>query len=143
MNLDNIIEYKLKSENAGIFEIEGGDLFDLCITEDIDLKQGEDKLVSLGIVVKAPKGYFFKLYPRSSTFRKTGLLLTNGVGIIDENYCGEDDIIKAHVYATRNVQVVVGTRLFQLELTKKLPQPTLMQVETMNSKNRGGYGSTD
>lgn len=119
-----------------------GDWVDLCTLDNIDLKAGEDALIDLGIAMKLPKGYEAHLLPRSSTFKRTGLLLTDGMGIIDEAYCGNNDTWKAHVYATRDIHVNLGTRLFQFRIVKKQPNLKFVYVSRLKDKDRGGYGST-
>ena len=72
--------------------IEGkSDWFDLRAAEDITMKQGEFKLIPLGIAMELPKGYEAHVIPRSSTFKNFGLLQTNSCGLIDESYCGDND----------------------------------------------------
>ena len=119
-----------------------GDWVDLCTLDNIVLKAGEDALIDLGIAMKLPKGYEAHLLPRSSTFKRTGLLLTNGMGIIDEAYCGNNDTWKVHVYATRDIHVTSGTRLFQFRIVKKQPNLKFVYVSKLKDKDRGGYGST-
>lgn len=119
-----------------------GDWVDLCTLDNIVLKAGEDALIDLGIAMKLPKGYEAHLLPRSSTFKRTGLLLTNGMGIIDEAYCGNNDTWKTHVYATRDIHVDSGTRLFQFRIVKKQPNLKFIYVNKLKDKDRGGYGST-
>ena len=119
-----------------------GDWVDLCTLDNIVLKAGGDALIDLGIAMKLPKGYEAHLLPRSSTFKRTGLLLTNGMGIIDEAYCGNNDTWKVHVYATRDIHVNAGTRLFQFRIVKKQPNLKFVYVSKLKDKDRGGYGST-
>ena len=67
------------------------DWIDLRAAEDITMKQGEFKLIPLGIAMELPKGYEAHVIPRSSTFKNFGLLQTNSCGLIDESYCGDND----------------------------------------------------
>jgi len=103
------------------------------------------ELISLGIIAKPPKGTFIAVLPRSSTFRKTGLLLANSMGVIDPDYCGDKDVIMALVYNTTNHEVTVkeGDRLFQL-LVLPILTPEVVEVEgSLQEYSRGGHGSTD
>jgi len=74
-------------------EFVGGksDWIDLRAAQDVYMKQGEFKLIPLGIALKLPHGYEAHLAPRSSTFKKWGIIQTNSVGVIDESYCGDND----------------------------------------------------
>ena len=97
----------------------------------------------LGVGMKLPKGYKANVYPRSSTFKNYGFILTNSVGIIDNAYCGEKDEFCAMVYCTREGVINYGDRVFQFE-----PVPvythnfTYEEVDSLDQESRGGYGST-
>ena len=62
------------------------DWIDLRAAEDIDMKQGEFKLIPLGVGMKLPKGYEAHIVPRSSTFKNFGIIQTNHQGIVDGSY---------------------------------------------------------
>ena len=66
------------------------DWIDLRAAEDVIMKAGEFKLISLGISMKIPEGYEAHLAPRSSTFKNFGILQTNSIGVIDCSYCGDN-----------------------------------------------------
>ena len=57
------------------------DFIDLRAAEDVELKAGEFKLISLGVSMELPKGYEAHIVPRSSTFKTWGILQTNSMGI--------------------------------------------------------------
>ena len=67
------------------------DWIDLRSAEDVDLKQGEFKLIPLGIAMEIPEGYEAHVVPRSSTFKNFGVIQANSMGIIDHSYCGDND----------------------------------------------------
>ena len=67
------------------------DWIDLRASEEITLKQGEFKLIPLGVAMELPEGYEAHVVPRSSTFKNFGIIQTNSMGIIDESYCGDND----------------------------------------------------
>lgn len=81
--------------------------------------------------------------PRSSTFKKYGLYQTNGIGVIDETYSGEDDHLMMSVYATRDCVVPAGERIAQFRIQQNQGRVDIRPVETMEGPNRGGFGSTD
>lgn len=56
------------------------------------LHAGERTYISQGVSMKLPDGYEAIVAPRSSTFKRYGILQTNGIGVIDNSYCGNDDI---------------------------------------------------
>lgn len=67
------------------------DWIDLRAAEDVDLKQGEFKLIPLGVAMQLPKGYEAHIVPRSSTFKNFGIIQTNHQGVVDCSYCGDND----------------------------------------------------
>ena len=121
---------------------ENGDWLDLRAAEAVEFKAGEHKLISLGVSLRLPPGYEAHVAPRSSTFKHWGLLQTNSPGIIDESYCGEQDIWFFSAYATRDTLVEKNDRICQFRLVKKMPRPQLCPVEHLDGPPRGGYGSS-
>ena len=95
------------------------DWIDLRASEEVELKGGEFKLIPLGVAMELPKGYEAHLVPRSSTFKNYGILQTNSCGIIDRSYCGDEDMWRMPVYATRDTAVSY-THLFNPERAEKL-----------------------
>ena len=118
------------------------DWIDLRAAEDVELKAGEFKLISLGVSMELPKGYEAHVVPRSSTFKTWGILQTNSIGIIDESYCGDNDIWKMPVYATRDTTIHKNDRISQFTIEKH--QPTIMfeEVDTLGNEDRSGFGSS-
>lgn len=127
-------------------EIDKGDWIDLAIDEDISVNDGDAVKVPLGLAMKLPAGIEAHILPRSSTFIKTGLLLTNSMGVIDNSYSGDDDEWCAVFYATRAAVVERGTRLLQFRLVDT--QSTMFgdinfeEATKLDDVNRGGFGST-
>ncbi|MFK7780692.1 MAG: hypothetical protein QM490_06345 [Candidatus Gracilibacteria bacterium] len=118
--------------------------FDFRCTEDLIFEPGDFKLVETGTVVESPEGYYLQTQPRSSTFKKHGLMQTNSVGIIDPDYCGDNDTIKfPYINMSGKKQVIeAGTRIGQGIFIKYL-HAELEVVETMgDTKDRGGFGTT-
>ena len=118
------------------------DWIDLRAAEDVELKAGEFKLISLGVSMELPKGYEAHVVPRSSTFKTWGILQANSIGIIDESYCGDNDIWKMPVYATRDTTIHKNDRICQFRIEKH--QPTIMfeEVDTLGNEDRSGFGSS-
>lgn len=98
----------------------------------------------LGVAMQLPYGYEGHLLPRSSTFGKTGLILGNSRGVIDNNYCGDNDEWIGKFYSTTSgKEVKVGERYMQFRIMKKQPELELVVVDSLGNANRGGFGSTD
>ena len=73
-----------------------GDWIDLYCAQDMTLKAGDFALVPLGVSMQLPEGYEARTAPRSSTFKRWGLLQANSVGIIDNSYCGTNVSMQLH-----------------------------------------------
>ena len=118
------------------------DFIDLRAAEDIELKAGEFKLISLGVSMELPKGYEAHIVPRSSTFKTWGIIQTNSMGIVDESYCGDNDIWKMPVYATRDTIIHKNDRICQFRIMEHQPTIEFDEVNHLNGEDRGGFGST-
>ena len=119
-----------------------GDWIDLYTYNDTTLKTNERTYISMGVSMALPQGYEAIMAPRSSTFKRWGLLQTNGIGIIDNSYCGTDDIWMMPVLATRDVVIPKGTRLCQFRIQEKQPEIIFTPQKQLNKENRGGLGSS-
>lgn len=118
------------------------DWVDLRASERVELKAGEFKLIPLGVAMQLPEGYEAHLVPRSSTFKNYGILQTNSCGIIDGSYCGDEDMWRMPVYATRDTVIEKNDRICQFRIVKNQPQIVFETCEKLGHKNRGGFGST-
>ena len=118
------------------------DWIDLRASETVELKAGEFKLIPLGVAMQLPKGYEAHVVPRSSTFKNYGLLQVNSCGIIDGSYCGDDDMWRMPVYATRDIVVNIKDRICQFRIVENQPQIVFEEVTSLGNANRGGFGST-
>ena len=137
------IKIKYHKDNAKKLEkITVGDWIDLRAADTIEMKAGEFKLISLGISMKLPEGYEAHVAPRSSTFKKWGIIQVNSIGIIDNSYCGDQDIWMCPVLAMRDTIIYEGDRICQFRIVKKQPEVEFVEVEKLSDTNRGGFGST-
>ncbi|EKC48901.1 deoxyuridine 5'-triphosphate nucleotidohydrolase, partial [human gut metagenome] len=82
------------------------------------------------------------IVPRSSTFLKFGIIQANHCGIIDNSYSGNNDEWKFPAIALRNTKIHKNDRICQFRLMKKMEDVTLEEVEHLNERDRGGFGST-
>lgn len=121
---------------------EKGDWIDLRVAEDVELKAGESKCISLGVSMKLPDGYEALVIPRSSTFKHWGIIQTNHVGLIDNSYCGNGDVWMFPALATRDVLIEKNSRICQFRIQKKMEDVDLKTVYVLDNVNRGGFGST-
>ena len=117
--------------------------FDLAAAADMEIPPRSIRLVGTGLVIAVPDGYFLGIFARSSTPLKRGLMVANGVGVIDADYCGPDDEIKIQVLNITDapVKVARGDRLAQ-GIVLPCPRIEWNEVEEMTVPTRGGFGST-
>src|SRR5687767_3433732 len=89
--------------------------FDLAAAEDAEIPAGAVRLVGTGLVIAVPNGWFLGVFARSSTPLKRGLMVANGVGVVDADYCGPTDEVKIQVINVTDAPVTVrrGDRLAQ------------------------------
>ena len=118
------------------------DWFDLRSAENISLKAGEFKLISLGVSMELPEGYEAYVIPRSSTYKTFGIIQTNHLGLIDEIYKGNNDIWKYSALAMRDTEIKINDRICQFRIQKKMPSVTFEEVYDLENQDRGGFGST-
>lgn len=121
--------------------VKKGNFIDLYTAEETVLKAGEYTLVSLGVSVECPDGYWMQLVPRSSAFSKYGVIQTNSFGVVDTAYCGDDDIVRLPVYALRDTVIPANERICQFTLVADVPF-SITPVDKLENANRGGFGST-
>lgn len=137
------IKVKYHSETAKpISQAHPGEWCDLKTAEEIQMDAGEHQLISLGVSIQVPDGYEAIMAARSGTFGKYGLMQANAIGVIDETYCGNDDVWKWSAYATRSIIVPAGTRIAQFRVQEVQGELIIEEVDDMGNDNRGGLGST-
>lgn len=137
-----ILKIKKHSPFVEFKNIPNGDWQDLSIVEDADLKAGEYKLLSFGFSAQLPPEFEAHVIPRSSTFKKFGILQANSMGLIDNSYCGDNDVWMFPAYATRDVSLKAGERIAQFRIVQKQPSLQFEFVDSLENKDRGGFGST-
>lgn len=118
------------------------DWIDLRASEEVTLLAGEFKLIPLGVAMELPRGYEAHVVPRSSTFKTYGIIQANSCGIIDCTYCGDGDMWRMPVYATRDTVIHQNDRIAQFRIFENQPKIVFDEVETLGNENRGGFGST-
>lgn len=136
------ISVKYHADIDRIERIPIGDWIDLRTAEDVRMERGEEKMISLGVSMRLPYGYEAHILPRSSTFKRYGILLTNGMGIIDNSYSGTTDIWHFPAYATRMIYIPKNTRICQFRIIKVQEPVSFTEVDELDKVDRGGFGST-
>ena len=143
-NQKEVIRVKYHSEEIQrLAYIDGkSDWVDLRSAEDVQLKKGEFRLISLGVSIQLPAGYEAVLVPRSSAYKSFGIIQTNHMGVIDETYCGDNDIWRMPVLAVRDTHIQVNDRICQFRIQRHQPRLVFEEVQQLENQDRGGIGST-
>src|SRR6476659_7728901 len=117
--------------------------FDLAASQDVRLAPGQIALVPTGLVIEVPSGHFLAIFARSSTPLKRGLMVANGVGVIDPDYSGPADEVMIHVLNVTETPVEVrrGDRIAQ-GIVLQSPRVTWQEVTGIREVTRGGFGAT-
>jgi dUTP pyrophosphatase len=136
------IKIKYHADITPLEMTDKGDWCDLRVAEDVTMKAGEFKIISLGVSMLLPDDYEALVIPRSSTFKTWGIRQTNCVGLIDNSYCGDNDVWRFPAEATRDVFIPKNTRICQFRIQKKMPKLTFKEVDHLSSIDRDGFGST-
>jgi len=139
------MQVRIKNQSGKFLEYKtpGACAFDFESLEEYVFVPGEWKLVDTGTVIATPEWYCLVIAPRSGTFKNYGLMQVNSIGIIDQDYCGDDDTVKFAYINMRKEEVVIKKweRIGQ-GMFVKIEKPEFELVESMNSSNRGGFGTT-
>lgn len=136
------IKIKYLRDIPKLKKINVGDWIDLYCGEDIFLRPDEATIIPLGVAMELPEGYEAIVVPRSSTFRKYNILMTNSLGVIDNSYCGNADEWGLPCIATNFTQIPKGARIAQFRIIKNQPEIEFETVDLLTGDNRGGFGST-
>ncbi len=118
-----------------------GNWVDLKVAEEVVMSKDAFKYILLGIKVDIPRGYEAHIIPRSSTFKRWGLIQTNSMGLIDTEF-SEEWVLPA--MATKDVMIPKGTAIAQFRLVKSMVGVRIVPVNMKDTgKTRSGLGSTD
>ncbi len=125
------------------YESSGAVAFDLLAREDTVVPPGEIVLVPVNVIVQTPPGFMLVLASRSSLPLKKGLVVPNGIGVVDQDYCGPDDELKIQILNIKGMPATVerGERIAQ-GIFVKIEKAEWTEVEQILNKSRGGFGST-
>ena len=101
-------------------------------------------LIPTGLSVALPEGTWMSVHSRSGLALKTGLVVGNGVGVVDSDYRGEIFVIM-HNLSDRSIRVEHGDRIAQAMIRKvESHQYAFVEVQelTQTERGNGGFGST-
>lgn len=125
------------------YKTKGAVAFDLCARQETVIKPQALGYIPTNVIVQTPPGYVLILAPRSS-MPKRGLIHPHGIGLVDADYCGDDDELILQVFniTKKLVTVARGERIGQAMFVKFARVSRWQERSTFNKKSRGGFGST-
>ena len=133
-----------KSLPLPVYETNGAVGFDIIAREKVTIESKSVRLIPGNVIIETPKGFMLMLALRSSTPKKKGLLKPHGIGVIDNDYCGDGDELGIQVYNfTDNLVIVEKGEKIAQGIFVKVDKFEWEEVDNMNKKTRGGFGSTD
>lgn len=138
-------QIKIKYHNPNLTKIEKiavGDWIDLRASETVTLEAGDFRIISLGVSMQLPEGYEAHIVPRSSTYKKWGIIQANHMGVIDNSYSGDNDVWGMPVIALRDTVIEENDRICQFRLVKRMEGIKFEEAESLGNPDRGGFGST-
>ncbi len=133
----------IKSDEELYYETDGACAFDFKAKEETIINPWRFWLVDTWTVIEVPKWYVLFVAPRSSTFKKTGLILVNSVWIIDNDYCWNDDTIKLQYLNMKDQPFTINKwdRIWQW-IFLKMDKADFNYVTKMETKNRWWFWTT-
>lgn len=136
------IKIKYHNDILPIDMFDNGDWIDLRAAEDVEMETGDFRLISLGVSMKLPEGYEAHVVPRSSTYKHWGIIQANHMGVIDNSYCGDNDIWKFPAIAIRDTKIYKNDRICQFRIVRKQPEFEFEEVHHLSDVDRGGFGTS-
>jgi dUTP pyrophosphatase len=130
------------TEIEKIKKIDKGDWIDLRSAENLEYLADSYFKIPTGIGMKLPEDYEMLIAPRGSTFKNFHFIITNSPGLVDNSFCGNDDQIYILAYALRDSKIKKNARIAQFRIIENMPEIEFEEVESLESTNRGGFGST-
>lgn len=124
------------------YQTPGAVAFDLTANETVTIEPWAIALVGTGLVIATPPGFMLMLAARSSLPLKKGLMVANGVGIIDQDYCGPNDELKIQLLNITKTAITI-------EKGERIAQGMFVKIERgeweeglTTKDSRGGFGSS-
>lgn len=141
------LKIKIKRIDKGlpipIYQTPGSVGFDFLARTKTTIKPKKLAKIPANLIIQTPPGYMLMVASRGSTPFKKGLMLPHGVGIGDQDFCGENDEYQIPVYNFTSKKVIVerGERIAQ-GIFVRVDQAIFTEVNKIASKSRGSFGST-
>lgn len=109
---------------------------------DLEIRPGEIRPVSTGLVMELPDGVECQVRPRSGLAARYGITLPNSPGTIDPDYRGELKVLLQNT-GQDSVRISRGERIAQLVFAR-FEAPAVEEVTDVSetARGEGGFGST-
>ncbi|MFH0712556.1 MAG: dUTP diphosphatase [Candidatus Jorgensenbacteria bacterium] len=120
----------------------GAAAFDLTSRGKVEIFPHKVGYVKLNIACETPENHFLLLAARSSTHKK-GLMLVNGIGILDPDFSGDGDECIAVYFNFTDQPVIIerGERIAQGTFVS-FEKAEWEEVDRLKNPTRGGFGTT-
>lgn len=124
------------------YATDGSVAFDLAASVAETIPPQSLAMIRTGLVIATPPEYAFIIAARSSLFKKKGLILRNGIGVIDQDFCGKEDELKIILWNSTQEPVTIekGDRLAQGFFVPVMKAE--WEEGPAQDRSRGGWGST-
>lgn len=132
-------------------KISKGNWIDVYANEDVFVIKNNFEKIPLGFALELPEGWEGHLAPRSSTFKTWGIIQTNSIGVVDDTYIGDNDQWCMPIYCLEpkdslgglsGTWIRKGDKIGQFRIMETMPDIEFEEVEKLDNKNRGGFGTT-
>lgn len=139
-------ELPIKVENGGqapTYAHETDACADVYASQDITIPAHSfSNKVPTGLRIALPEGWVAKIAPRSSIGAKTGLRLSNSIGIIDADYRGEIGVLYDNI-SDSDYEIKTGDRIAQMWVERvERFKPVTVDILPATERGDGGFGST-
>lgn len=116
---------------------------DLYAADDMILPaHSQSNMVRTGVHIQLPEGWAALVLPRSSMGLKTGLRLSNSVGLIDADYRGPIGVIYDNI-SDSDYTIHAGDRIAQLLVVPSYRfKGKVVEELTETERGEGGFGSS-
>ncbi|MGA0351676.1 MAG: dUTP diphosphatase [Acholeplasmataceae bacterium] len=118
--------------------------YDLASIEAVTIHPGEIVMIKTGLKVKIPEHEALFVYPRSSLGIKKGLMMSNGVGVVDADYYNNDHneghiMVPLFNFSQKPAMIAKGERVAQGIFQ---PYYKTSDDEPVDQIREGGFGSS-
>ncbi len=143
---EKVLKIKLLREGAALpcRETAGSAGFDLraCLEIPLLVEPGEWAMVPTGLGAEIPQEMAGMVFSRSGLGTKSGMVVAQGVGVIDSDYRGEIKVPLRNM-GKKAYEIQPGERVAQLVLLPVcLPPVEEAQALSATQRGEGGFGST-